>query len=132
MSNVRTPTTLNFPLPALIAAAIDEARSALRQVGGDVDLRFDVAEFDTYWCDHHRGKRCHSIEFTPILSMVTIDKSVYNALVHHHNDRGRIWAHPDMVRRMLTWVSGDDPELPGDSVQSPLSDDEIQALKVTD
>lgn len=132
MPDVYTPVSIDFPLPSDIAAEIAVARQRIEAAGGTVRVVVTVATFMTWWGDHHRGRRVQSIEFTPELRMGTERKDINAALVCHHNERGRIWASADMVRRMTEWVLDPDAPLDAAGTTSPLTDAEIRTAGADD
>lgn len=133
MPDVYTIVALDFPLPPDVAAEIAVARQRVEASGGTVRIVVTASEFVTWWGDHHHGRRAQSIEFTPELRMETTDKGINGALVCHHNERGRIWASADMVRRMAAWVLDPDSTLDtDDGTTSPLTDAEIELARTLD
>jgi len=112
-------------IPADLADAISDARTALEAVGGRVSLDVPFSEFGTWWATRARGRHSTEIEFAPQLHISVPERAVYAGLVYYDNDRGKLWAHSDMVRRMVAWVLGTNDGLPCESVTYPLSDEQL-------
>jgi hypothetical protein len=109
-------------LPPELTGAVEEAAAKVAASGGTVDLYVSACEFDTWWADHHRGRRSKSIELTPMIRIGNADRDLFMSLIVHENDTGKVWAHPDMVHRMAAWiVDGGDADF--DALTFPYSDE---------
>lgn len=120
----RTLVAATVEIPADLAAEIERARAHVEaEMGGAVKVTISWQSFTTYWAIRNRGRPVVDIELTPTVEMRTEPAAIYNALVRRGVEGGAMWAHPDMIKRMVRWLA-DGGQSDTEGVHSPFSDEE--------